>query len=132
MLEREDEDILEVARSIRPYLSELADDPEAVDRELAAALANSDAGRARTELRRHRATRRWTADFLRHGVPSDLVPPAVRSGAAPPGRGEVVRAPRFRCPSNDYVVWYRRTAGSPIPVCPTHNVRLVPDVRPQS
>jgi hypothetical protein len=130
MLEPEAESLLEAARSIRPYLRELADDPDAVDRELAAALAESDARRARAELRRQRATRRWTTDFLRHGFPAELVPPAVRSGAAPPGHGEVVRAPRFRCPSGDYV-WYRRTAASAIPVCPTHDARLVPDARPQ-
>jgi uncharacterized radical SAM superfamily Fe-S cluster-containing enzyme len=59
------------------------------------------------------------------------VAPSLRSGAAPPGRGEVTRARRFACPSDDYV-WYRRTAGSPIPICPTHDVRLVPDVRPRS
>ena len=131
MPEPDAESFLEAARAIRSYLRELVDDPDSVDRELSSALAESDAVRARIELRRQLATRRWTVEFLKHGVPADLLPAAVRSGAAPPGRGEVVRAPRFRCVSGDYI-WYRRKADSAIPICPTHNARLVPDVRPRS
>jgi hypothetical protein len=129
MPEPDTEAVLEVARAIRPYLRELVADPDAADRELAAALADTDAVRARAELHSRPKTRRWTADFLQHGAPPDLVPPTVRSGAAPPGHGEVVRAPRFRCPEGNDYVWYRRTASSPIPLCPTHNVRLAPDVQ---
>lgn len=129
MPEPEAEAVLEAARAIRAYLRELVADPDAADRELAAALAEADAVRARAELRSRPKTRRWTADFLRLGVPADLVPSTVRSGAAPPGHGEVVRAPRFRCPQGNDYVWYRRTASSPIPLCPTHDVRLAPDVQ---
>ncbi len=128
--EADRERTLEAARTIRPYLETLrgVEDPAAVDAELVTALAASDAERALAALRGQTATRRWLNDFRLHGVPSDLLPADVRSGAAPPGLGEVVRAPRYRCAANDYV-WYRRSPGVAIPVCPTHGMRLEPDRR---
>jgi hypothetical protein len=125
-----DDDILEAARTIRSVLGELAgvDVPELVDTALAAALAEHDVEAARTELWREPATRRWTKEFVRLGGPPELVSEQhVRGGdAAPPGYGEIVAAPRFRCPQGDYV-WYRRTSASALARCPTHGLRVVPD-----
>jgi hypothetical protein len=123
-----DDDVLEAARTIRSFLADLPglDDPGMIDATLAVAVAQGDAPAADAELRRLHATRRWAKEFNRRGVPPELVGEQTRSGASPlPGHGEIVAAPRFRCPENDYV-WYRRTSG-PVTRCPTHGLRVVPD-----
>jgi hypothetical protein len=124
----DDEDILEAARTIRSVLPDMpgVDNPIAIDAALASALLKRDVDAARAELWRQRVTRRWSTEFVRLGLPPELVVEQTRSGAAPPpGHGGVVAAPRFRCPQGDYV-WYRRTAVQPLPICPTHGVRVVP------
>ncbi|MEK6438966.1 hypothetical protein [Pseudonocardia sp. T1-2H] len=126
----DDDDILEAARTIRSVLAEMPgiDDPAAIDAALAAAVSEHDVQAARAELWRRPVMRRWAKEFVRLGVPPELVLEQTRSGAAPPpGHGGIVAAPRFRCPQGDYV-WYRRTAVHAVPLCPSHRVRVVPDM----
>ncbi|GAC1312185.1 MAG: hypothetical protein NVSMB19_26500 [Vulcanimicrobiaceae bacterium] len=51
-------------------------------------------------------------------------PDAVRAYEGPPGSLTPVLADKYDCPQGDYP-WYRSSVGVPIPVCPTHKVRLV-------
>jgi hypothetical protein len=112
------EDVLECARSIRPYLPELAGaEAETIDRQLADLLAQAKAGESVDaqilELLTSRPkTRNWAAEFL--------APKQVSKGFEQlPGSSDAVSAPKFVCPQGDYV-WYQRSIGIPIPVCPSH------------
>jgi hypothetical protein len=134
--------VLEAGRAIRPFLGELALGPAeaaTLDRDLAEALADAVAApdeRAATTvfelLIAHQVAAEWLLDFAELGG----LPPALDSGhpvrggasALGQGGGSVVPARRFRCPAGNDYVWYRRTVAQPIGTCPTHQVRLVPDV----
>jgi hypothetical protein len=122
--------VLEAGRSIRPFLRDLVSEDEARDVDarpaavlLAADAQNSGGAGVLDVLMAHPATATWTHEFIRTGAPPAE---STRSDTALPGLGSVVAAPRFRCPRNDYV-WRRRVARLPIPLCPTHHVRLIPD-----
>src|SRR5690348_13934099 len=107
--------ILEAAKAIRPYLPQLLGaEAGAFDRHLAGLLArNRDGedveGLLAAHLRKQRATHNWTAAFLEHGRPPELVAVTTERGGFSdlPGHGEPSRAGKFACPSGDYV-WYRR------------------------
>jgi hypothetical protein len=122
------ENILDGARSIRPYLAELLEaDAGVMDRELAGLLALAQAGqnvdnRILELLARYEATRAWMAKFLR-----DKRPPDVERvyNPLPGGIGPVPVSARYACPNGDYV-WYRRAVNQPIGKCPTHHLPLLP------
>lgn len=131
----DDSTLLEAGRAIRPFVSELAADPAALDRDLASALALADASAAAAEVLRlltaGQATADWLIDFEKLGYPPAFRPPPdARGGFLLPGDGELVRARRFRCPERNDYTWYRRSAAVPIAFCPTDRVRLVPDDLP--
>ena len=136
-----DEVLLEAARTTRPYLGELAGEKAPfydaeIARLLAAAAAGDDVGSELSALlSRSPAISAW----LLATMDDDLVrPPDVQltrgaAGAAGTlgyaplaGSGGPVAAQKYRCPDpeNDYV-WYRRAAGSQVPLCPTHKIPLV-------
>jgi hypothetical protein len=121
------EDLLDAARSIRPFLGELLG-PESrdVDDELAEYLARAQQGEKVDNLilellRKHTQTRVWAEEFLQTKCPPDL----VRTYEQPPGSSEPVLADKYRCPEGDYI-WHRRNVAIPVPQCPTHRVALQP------
>lgn len=131
------EHILEGARCIRPELAQLLDPEEAakVDAELAKMLAEASAGRiedadkrALEILRRQDATLAWISQYLDdHCPPVEERAKATRGYAPLPGTGAPLSlGGRYRCPENDYV-WYVRAVGTPVPLCPTHQIPLQPD-----
>lgn len=126
----DDEQILEAARAIRPYLHELlgSEDGAEEDRELAGILVAPEseaATRIISRLERHEATADWAAAFLEHGVPPDVARVSERGFEEAPGHGEVVRARRYSCPEGDFS-WYRHAVGELPPTCPTHDCVVEP------
>lgn len=126
------QEILELARAIRPYLGGLVDEDDATraDADLAALLAergttfDSD---VLVVLERYPAAHDWAARFLEQGMPPELVDLVERSGGEyrpPPGQG-VIAAARYVCPEGDFVRW-QRVAGMELDPCPTHLLPLVP------
>jgi hypothetical protein len=127
-----DEDILDVARTIRPYLPELVGaEADSYDRELADLLAEARGGRDVGDqlvavLTRSAAAHAWAARVLesdRH-LPPELQQIRERGYQPLPGPGEPVDAERYECPEGDYV-WYRISVSAPVPICPTHKSPLV-------
>jgi hypothetical protein len=122
-----DEDVLEAARAIRPYLPDLAPDVgEQLDGDLAALLsAAADGDDVRLDvarlLRSEPATREWTQEFLRLRQP----PEVVKAFEPAPGHGAPVPALKFVCPLGDYVR-YAAGVGERIESCPSHRLPLVP------
>lgn len=119
----EPEDVLEGARSIRPYLPELLGAEAAqFDRKVAHLLAQAKARKQVDKqllelLKSNDSTRNWLAEFLS--------PPLVSKGYQPlPGSGQMTSARKYICPEGDYV-WYQRSIGIPTPTCPTHG-ELIP------
>ncbi|MDQ6615625.1 MAG: hypothetical protein M3083_13015 [Actinomycetota bacterium] len=138
-MDLDSEFLLEAGRTIRPYLDDLAldvDERATLDHRLATALVEPDrrsaGARVLELLTACPPAAEWLVDFTRLGVPPELDDgPAVRGGgSAWGGDGEVVRAGRFCCPVAGDYVWYRRTVAQPIRSCPTHQLRLVPDLAP--
>jgi hypothetical protein len=126
-----DEAVLEAARAIRPYLTELVgSDANRVDTQIAALLGEAATGRDDIDvsilslLREDQSTHAWAAAFLQAGLPPDVVAIRERSIGLP-GRPEASPAPRYTCPEGDYV-WYRRIVGDRVPSCPTHRITLQP------
>ena len=133
----DDDAVIEAARAIRPYLGRLAGSPAAaaeLDRHLAAAL-NDRSGRLVTarRLRILLEDQEDTAWFLAEvlGDAPHYRPPyhqpryrrretGIPGPAGDPGP---VDAARYTCPHGDYA-WYRPEAGTPVPACPTHHIRL--------
>ncbi|GAA2332316.1 hypothetical protein [Dactylosporangium salmoneum] len=130
-----DEDLIEVARTVRSYLSQLGlsrPDAADLDRALGEALARAGgpddrAAEIMALLERDERVRGWAADFLRGGGPPDVVD-SDRGAPVLAGRGEWVARRRFACPEGDYV-WWQRTVGQRTPSCPTHAVALIPAQR---
>jgi len=132
-----DEQILEAARAVRPYLAELVGpDADRVDGELAVLLARSRDGRdGEVEglildcLMRNPATHDWAASFLIAQQPPDAGA-GQRGYGSLGGEGEVVAALRFACPVGGDTVWYRRSVGQEPPICGTHRLALQPTPSP--
>lgn len=126
--------ILEAARAVRPYLSELVG-PGAgeLDGRIAALLNEGASGTAvpdalRQLLDADAATRIFLEDVL--GDAPDYRPPAVqfdirRTGyQKPPGAmNPVLHLGKYVCPGGDWV-WYRLSATAAVPPCPTHGPGL--------
>ena len=117
------DDILEGARCIRFFLSDLVGaEATQLDRQLASLLAETqtDSAVQILELLRQRpATRHWLAEFLGSKRTAKGYEPL-------PGNGQPVAAHKYVCAAGDYV-WYRRSTGVPVPVCPTHGELLPAD-----
>ena len=118
--------VLEAARTIRPNLAPLLDDEaaEAVDRQLAQWLnqtdldENTQVDRLLEILGTHSKTQTWWNDFLKNNTATQK----SYSGLA--GDPSLQSATKYVCPHSDYT-WYRED-NSPIPLCPTHLIDLVP------
>lgn len=112
------EEVLECARSLRPFLPEmLGVEAVTVDRQLADLLAQAKAGESVDTkilelLKSHPKTRNWAAEFL---APKQIPKGFERL----PGSNDAIAAQKYVCPEGDYV-WYRRSVGVLIPTCPTH------------
>ena len=126
-----DEDIIDVARTIRPYLPRLVGaEADACDREIVDLIAEAQAGhdvgdQLLAVLTRSPTVHEWAAGLLeneRH-LPPDVLLKAERGYQPLPGAGEPVEAQRYECPYGDYV-WYRISISDRPPGCPTHNCAL--------
>ena len=123
------EDILEAANVIRLYLPDLlGTEAETADHTLADLKTKTAAGESVDnqilELLADRdATREWTRQFLSDKIP----PPVMRSYNPLAGSPSVIDATTYVCPvPGCTMVWYRPKAGIEPPLCPEHNVPLVP------
>ena len=135
-----DEELLEAARAIRPYLADLAGEKAPfydaeIARLLAATAAGADVGdELPALLRRSAAISAWVRATLADDLlrPPDIQPGGGATskgklGYAPlPGTASPVAAQKYCCPDRDKdFIWWRRSAGIPVPVCPTHRIPLV-------
>ena len=118
------ENVLEGARSIRPYLAELLGmNAEQVDQQLADLLARAETGQEVDKqilelLKSDEETYYWIAEFLSE-------PPESKGFQQLPGQGRTQQTQKYICPiGNDYT--YYRRSGESIKICPTHNVALIP------
>lgn len=125
-----DENILDVARTIRAYLPGLlGGKAEPYDRELSALLAEARAGvdvegRLVDLLTRSPVTHAWAARVLedpRHRPP-ELQLAGDRGVGLPglPGDPQPVDAVRYSCPLDHDFVWWRIFVGDPVPHCRYH------------
>jgi len=129
-----DEDLLDVARSVRPYLEELTGaDAIAYDGEIAALFRAAYVGtdveaELSMLLQRSPAVHAFVAKMLEDPLhrPPDLQPTRELGEYEPlPGTGSSVAATKYCCPRRDYA-WWRWSVGTPVGICPTHQIPLVP------
>jgi len=138
-----DDQVIDVARSIRPYLPTLVGDEAArYDRRLVELLRDAGAGADVTGailevLMGSPATHNWAASMLadeRH-LPPDLQMARERSSAADSGYsplpgsygGDPVNTEKYVCPVDGNFAWWRILVGQPVPMCPDHpTTMLVP------
>ncbi len=133
-----DDMILDLARTIRPFLptlfgsgQEAVEHARALDQELAALLARAAAGHTVDQHILDRLSdpadvHNWAAKFLQRGMPPEPLSGRTRGFAPLAGRGEALAAAKYVCPENGDTVWYRRAVGEHVPKCTTHGVDLVP------
>jgi hypothetical protein len=128
-----DESILDVARTIRPYLEELVGEEAAgYDQEISRLLTASLAGtnvddELMSVLVRSDEVQSWAAQVLEDDLhrPPELQPvDELGYEPLPTPQGPPTEAEKFCCPSGDYV-WWRRFVGAPMRTCPDHGA-LVP------
>ncbi len=128
-----DESIIDVARTIRPYLEELVGGEAAgydqeISRLLTAALAGTDVGdELMSVLVRSSAVQTWAAQVLEDDLhrPPELQPvDELGYEPLPTPEGPPTEAEKFCCPAGDYI-WWRRFVGTPMRTCPNHGA-LVP------
>lgn len=125
-----EDDILEGARVIRPYLEELLGEEEAerVDTDLQELLRRAEAGYQVDALilqvlTHHDATRIWFEEYLRKIHPSEASEQGEKSFEQLTSK-IAMQSPLYRCPNCNYE-WHRRSVAQSIPKCPTHQVPLV-------
>ncbi len=123
------EDVLEAARVVRLYLSDLlGSEAETVDRALGELLAKAESGETIDNqilelLAQRDATRKWTRQFLIDKMP----PPVMRSYDPLAGSPSVIDANTFVCQVPGCPrIWYRPKAGIDPPLCQEHKQPLVP------
>jgi hypothetical protein len=127
--------IIDAAKAIRPYLSDLLSaGADRVDGRLAELLspgAPADKEQSiRDLLGSEPETRDWTAAFLELAEPPEVHAYRERGVASERMPGvlgpvEPIRAKRFECPHRD-MLFYRRYVGQPVPLCVTHKCSLNP------
>jgi hypothetical protein len=132
-MDPDDHGVLEAARAIRPYLTDLVGPTEAavLDRQIADLLhdltnTTETAAQLRTLLHRQEDTG-WFLDRVLADWPH-YRPPYQQSAQhrdlpRPAGDISHVEADRYVCPEGDYV-WYRPEVGTRIPKCPDHHLPL--------
>ena len=115
-----DEDLIDVARTIRPYLPDLVGaETEVYDQEVADLIAEAHGGHDVDEqliavLTRSETIHVWAARVLendRH-LPPEIQQITERAYQPLPGPGEPVAAERFECPYGDYGVVPNLSRGS--------------------
>jgi hypothetical protein len=131
---RNDDGVLEAARAIRPYLSDLLGPAKAVaiDRQIADALTVGSAGTTAADQVRMILERDGDTTWFLQRVLDDkplyrppyYQPVITRGITAPAGDPGFVAADRYACPQGDYV-WYRPDVGTSVPQCPDHDILLV-------
>ena len=122
-------DILETARVIHPYLSDLlGPEAETVSHTLTRLITEAEADEAVANqilelLAAREATRKWSRQFLQ-----DKMPPIVNRSYTPlPGEISRIDASQFVCPEQGCLsVWYKPKTGVEPPLCPKHRKTLVP------
>jgi hypothetical protein len=121
----QDQQLVEASRALRGHLHELdINDPERLDATLSDLLARAgdqdiDVGEElRVAVASDPASREWVDLFMTRGVGAAL----ARLPGDPP---RVPGARRYRCPEGDFD-WYQRSRDQTPPVCPTHQLALVP------
>jgi hypothetical protein len=127
-------DIVQAARDIQPYLSELLSIPDAntLREQLAASLAE-ESGTALPEklwvlLTAMPTTEAWVRRYLESRESIAAILPQVRTYHPLSGREEAIASPRYRCPvASCQRTWYRPDVTAVIPHCPIHNVLMVRD-----
>lgn len=129
-----DQNLLDVARTVRAFLPALVgSEAAAFDEELRALLTLASSGKEVDEellgvLLRSAAIRTWAAQVLedeQHRPPE--MQPVTERGLRPfTGTGTPADAQRYTCPVDDNYVWYRPFVGIPVRICPDHEVPLVP------
>ncbi len=114
------------ARDIRPHLPQLVGPGwEDVDGEIGRLLDQVDAGQNADDtavlvaLRRHERAREWLAERLGQSLES------LRSYSEVPGISSPIVTTTYVCPTSAHYTWHRPFVGVPIPLCPSHKVRLV-------
>ena len=123
-----DEEVLDVARSIRPYLPSLVGECAAeIDGRLQPLLQQASSGQDVDEeilvvLRSTPETHNWAAGMLEDedGLPPELQATRTASFAGLPGTGEPVDAVRYVCPVDRAYAWWQTFVGDPAPDCPYH------------
>jgi len=123
-----DEEVLDVARSIRPYLPSLVGDRAAeIDAKLRPLLQQASGGQDVEEeiliiLRSTPETHNWAAGMLgdEDGLPPELQATRTAKFAGLPGKGEPVDAVRYVCPVDRAYAWWQTFVGDPVPDCPDH------------
>ena len=122
--------ILTAARDIRPHLATLLDPETAqqVDQQLQTLLAQAESGQPVeipiTEVLRHlEPTQQWIRRYLK-GENPDQITRSISGYSGLAGDPSLQSATKYVCPHSDYT-WYRED-NSPIPLCPTHLIDLIP------
>jgi hypothetical protein len=136
-MDPDDEGVLEAARAIRPYLTDLVDSPDAaadLDQQLADELGQvSDSSASARRLRLLLEQQEDTAWFLGRVLADapDHRPPYLQPGyltrggiASLLGDAMPIAAVRYNCPACGNYVWYRPDQGTPVPHCPTDDTLL--------
>jgi len=125
--------ILTAARDIRPHLATLLDPETAqqVDQQLQTLLDQAELGQSVdipiTEVLRHlKPTQQWMRRYLK-GESPDQITRAISGYIGLPGVEKLQPPTKYVCPHNDYT-WYQED-NSPIPLCPTHLIDLMPAQR---
>jgi len=124
------DDILECARSIRPLLRDVVGkNANDLDTQLATLLSAEDQSVDILHLLASReSTREWMTEFLKIKSSQSGQPSLVQWSYSPlPGHQDNIPAGKFECPEGDYV-WYQPSVGTAVPLCPTHQVKLVRSV----
>jgi hypothetical protein len=132
--------VLEAARAIRPYLSQLLPhaDAEVADKRLELILQTSTDDAARSQeiralLATAEPTREWLRLYLEEQKPAEEILKIMRTYQPLPGKSGAIASPRYRCPvASCHQTWYRRDASAEIPTCPIHGVKLVRESKVQA
>ena len=131
-----DAGVVQAAKMVRPYLSDLIGDERADDwDQRLGELLSRDVAETRMAvdlwqvLEKDETVLQWVEDVLDDPA---LLPPELQrlnvrgAGYAPvPGQGEPIQFDRFVCPVDGDVIWYRPRIGVPILRCNTHDRELV-------